>query len=791
MTHSLNENQIKAFNKLCPLILYDLNKNDVYIDLNYEFFLKFHNKKISFNNVLEKEKIASTLEFYNYILNPSLCNSFLNIYDYIYNKKPWIFSNSFLNCFFETFDNKNISILFYSNIVVKTLSTPSYYRKAFYENDSDEISTVDNWHNSNIVLESQYILINNFIIYNKINLNISDSREKGKYNVTFSNLFKFINTLIKEKIVKEKIVIRTEGNSIKTHKFWSIAEETDLTNLICETNFSLLPYTLVEHFGVLYEKGYHFSKTILIFKKNWYSGEIFNINDKEYINKIINLKFYINKKSLEFIRKTVLNFENMNNIDIKESISHESLTLKTIFNKKKIDANDRFKIKEIQKKINKLIDIERMSRMISNVEDEEVRYLPIFFDFRGRNYFDDYLSPTFSRLTRISFFYGYYTKEEIEKTDISLIKPFLSDEVLNIINKVLIKYEIPNENYSINSVFWLLIGIGKHFIEKSDIKIPLIKFIEEGFFYIENNIIKKLEIKDYIEINHYVNIIENLKYKDKLKKEVILKDATASVLQNLIKILGPKDQKSIDLSNLGDTHNWYDPYSYILKKWKDSFIENNENLLFFKRSTIKKTIMTNPYSAGEEISWIYFKKSVKEEFLLNDSKIDDLKEDFINFYQFVSDFFEELHFFKNSSKKIIKYYTEMAKKEKKIILINEDSQANFIYYKHKTHYIDIKNNSERITKKIKKIDYNKINYNKIHTSIRANIAHWLDAIFLRKLVNKLKNPIFTVHDEFAIDILNVNNLIIYANEIANESIKIDIPWDHSHNFKIFSIFILI
>jgi hypothetical protein len=34
-------------------------------------------------------------------------------------------------------------------------------------------------------------------------------------------------------------------------------------------------------------------------------------------------------------------------------------------------------------------------------------------------------------------------------------------------------------------------------------------------------------------------------------------------------------------------------------------------------------------------------------------------------------------------------------------------------------------------------------------------------------------------------------LIICANEIANEEIKIDIPWDKSHNFKIFSIFILI
>jgi hypothetical protein len=66
----------------------------------------------------------------------------------------------------------------------------------------------------------------------------------------------------------------------------------------------------------------------------------------------------------------------------------------------------------------------------------------------------------------------------------------------------------------------------------------------------------------------------------------------------------------------------------------------------------------------------------------------------------------------------------MAQKEKKIILSYEDSNVNFIYFKHKIHYIDIKIDNEiRKTKKIKNIDYSKINYRKIYTSIRANIAH--------------------------------------------------------------------
>jgi hypothetical protein len=135
-----------------------------------------------------------------------------------------------------------------------------------------------------------------------------------------------------------------------------------------------------------------------------------------------------------------------------------------------------------------------------------------------------------------------------------------------------------------------------------------------------------------------------------------------------------------------------------------------------------------------------------------------------------------MHLFKNSSKKIIEYYQKMAKKDKKIILSTKDSITDLIYFKQKTHYIDVINfDGKRITKKIKKIDKNKINHKKIYNSIRANIAHWSDAIFLRKLVRMLKYPIFTIHDEFAIDFLNVNNLIISANIIAKEEIEIMVP----------------
>lgn len=790
--YEFNNIQNKAFEELKILIIYDLKKNNVDIAVDKNIFLNyFNNNFINFRNIEEREKISCTFNFYNYVLDPISAQLFLEVFYFITEKKPWIFKNSFLNIFFDSFDTKKISFLFYSSMIIKTLTNPSYYRKSFYENDSDEIINADNWHESTNVLETQFILINNFIVYNNIKIIIGGLEEK---NSCFSNLFKFMNILINENIIKEKIIKRINQKKLKTYKYWSIAEESNLMHLICETNFSCVPYKLINHLDIMYEKGSHFSKIILLCRKNWHSGEIFNVKDDKYILKILSLKLYINKSSLIEIQKMILKSEKLKKEDIKEKINKCSLELKTVFNKEIIGESEKQEIKKNQKYLNKLIDIERMSKMIENLREEECKYLPIFFDFRGRNYFDDYLSPTFSRWTRISFYYGFYSNEELEKIDNSFIEPFLTYEVLNIIKNILEKFKIEEKKYTINAIFWLLIAIGKHFIDKSKIKIPLLDFIQEGYNYIEG--LKdddKIELKELIEIKHYLNIIKNLIKKEKIKKEVILKDATASVLQNLIKILGPKNQDSINLSNLGDTNNWYDPYSHILNQFKKSFEIDKKQFAFFKRSTIKKTIMTNPYSAGEQKCWEYFKKSVIKEFnIKEDYQIEELRDVFKDFYNFVTDFFEELNFFKNSSKKIIDYYIKIAQKEKKIILSYEDSDVNFIYYKHRTYYIDIKlDNKMRKTKKIKKIDYSKINYRKIYTSIRANIAHWLDAIFLRKLVNRLKNPIFTIHDEFAIDFLNTDSLIISANEIANEDIKIEIPWDKSHKFKIFSIFILI
>jgi hypothetical protein len=165
------------------------------------------------------------------------------------------------------------------------------------------------------------------------------------------------------------------------------------------------------------------------------------------------LKLFVNINNLEITKNLILKENNISNEDLKDEINKLGIELKTIFNKNLITDEDKINLKEKQKKINKLIDIERMNKMIKEFELDEEKYLPIFFDFRGRNYFDDYLSPTFSRYTRLSFFYGYYEENELNNIDISLIKPFIVDDIEIIINKTLKKFNIIKENYTINCVF--------------------------------------------------------------------------------------------------------------------------------------------------------------------------------------------------------------------------------------------------------------------------------------------------------------------------------------------------
>ena len=471
------------FHKIMPLINYDFEKNKIDAKTNLIFFTNFYYKKneISHQNIEDNEKIKITLNFYKYLCKKENLEKFLEIYTYLSDNKPWFYDNTYLNIFFEKFDDRNISILFYSNMILKTLINPSYYRKSIYDEFGEDIKNVDSWHNSTNVLQNQFNLINQYIVYNDIKINL-----KEKNTQVFSNLFKFINNLIKKKIIKERMIkFRSGNNKFKTIKFWSILEESDLQDFIIDSNFSKVPYKIINHYDTTYEKGLHYSKIIHLFRENWYSGEKFYLKEEKYINKILNLKLYINKDFMKKILSKIEIKENIKTENLEDLIKKESTNLKKIFNKDIILEKDLDEIKKIQKKTNKLIDLIRIKKIIDLV-DIEYLYLPIFFDFRGRSYFDDYISPTFSKLTRLSFFYGYYEKIDLDSVKLDLIEPYMNQYIKKKILDIIKEFNIPCENYAISTIFWVLIGIGKNLIEKNKTKTSLEDFIREGSYYVLN-----------------------------------------------------------------------------------------------------------------------------------------------------------------------------------------------------------------------------------------------------------------------------------------------------------------
>jgi hypothetical protein len=101
------------------------------------------------------------------------------------------------------------------------------------------------------------------------------------------------------------------------------------------------------------------------------------LKEEKYINKILNLKLYINKDFMKKILSKIEIKENIKTENLEDLIKKESTNLKKIFNKDIILEKDLDEIKKIQKKTNKLIDLIRIKKIIDLV-DIEYLYLPIF-----------------------------------------------------------------------------------------------------------------------------------------------------------------------------------------------------------------------------------------------------------------------------------------------------------------------------------------------------------------------------------------------------------------------------
>jgi hypothetical protein len=565
--------------------------------------------------------------------------------------------------------------------------------------------------------------------------------------------------------------------------------------------------------------------------------------NEEEINLIYKNEPYIflyilsKKEILNIIKK---NKKNINNnikkyMIIKESLVKENYSFKKITNKtaKKIyylslkwSANNmifkeylekkkNFNIyvvenREYYSKISKIFlyyQLHLLKSYLDCVKNTKI-YFMFFMDFRGRLYYKSSIGVTEFKLSRYFLTYGEYDNLLVLNKR-NIISDIIDEytEKINIIKK---KYDI-HHNFQLitEAIFWCVIAIGKIFINKNIVKTHRNDIFDKGYelilHYQPTNI-----LMDQIEYNYYLFILSQLS-SNTFTKWIILKDATASFLQNLIRIMGPKNNDSLIFTNLKNSDYWYDPYSYILEKWKDSeyqrlsslynnFITKesisslNKTLSIFERFTIKRPTLTKPYSATYLTSFTYFKNSVKQKFNIDIDFGSEEEKAFKRFYKFLEEM-ETLFFLNKSSKEMIEYIKQIDMKN--ITIDSHDSEINLTYFKLKTKNYDFiisipsKGIKKRETFQYFILDEIKIDKNKIIIAVRANWVQHTDSILLRDIQKSMNISFLTIHDCVLIDVFNVSNFIISANIQSNTIIFEDMPWrdniknDDTTNFSIF------
>lgn len=543
---------------------------------------------------------------------------------------------------------------------------------------------------------------------------------------------------------------------------------------------------------------------IINFKKEKENFDLNNIEKSE----ILKILDHIGSEAIKNSWKNMDVSENLIKVAAQWDNEMNSIAMLT-FSKKLYNLKKEIVL--IQKeysKISKYILYNNLNILKNNIKFEEKIFFLFFFDFRGRFYHKSPIGVTELKLSRYFYYYGEYSKTELEdnsKNKIDNIIKLYLDEIKKI--KLFFKIET-NSNKINHAIFWIIISISKIFIEKNSTKISRDSLIALGVKNILNNenTLKNsngnLKLESIIEFNYGISSLKNLS-NPVVKKLPIHKDATASGMQNLIRIMGNKNENSLNFCNLNDSTHWYDTYLIIREKWleieKKKKNYKKEDYEIFTRKTIKAIIMTKPYAATYLFSFKRFREKVFEVTNTYVELGSKEEERFKSFYKFLENDVEETFFLKNNSKNMVTYFAKEFEKDNEynFWINSHDSSVNLVYYKFftKTYDVLVKTPSEdklkRKTKKWLELDKTKIDKKKIIDSIRANWIQNIDSIFIRDILKKMGTNYLAIHDCVLVDVLNVSNFIIAANEVYNVKIFNETHWNSKEDLKVFSIFIFL
>lgn len=697
------------------------------------------------DNNADKEKILIYKQYYNFIQNKS-CIDFIES------------SINLLKLYIQNLKNDDLKTLVI--IVLK-----SFLEKKNFYTDNEE-----NYINSDEIFNYITEQYNFYLITNKKYL--------PKKNIQTLCLFA-LDLLANHNMINTKKIIINEQN-IKTIKYYNIPNIKHKKNIDEYLLFAYDAFNLIEFDEEYYITTYHYSKTFELYKKNFNSNKGFKLKNINYIMNKINIKLYVDNEYQTKMNEVL----NINEKKIYEQISENNSKINEYFKNTNWTLKTKNDISELQSKnssyINNLI-YKHFSQY--QFQDNNI-YFPIFIDFRGRKYYHSRIGPTSSKILRLAFYYGYYNQNDFdEKNNKYSITHY------EIIEKFCNEYNIPKKKKYYETYFWLLIGIGKFYINKNKYPIKVETFLKAGIDNYNNTQIN--EVEQILEIFQYKNIIKQIE-NDKIKKKCIIKDATSSINQILMKKLGPLDQDSLNYVNLGTENEWYDTYLVC----RDLYIKNNNNKTIdikyinenLPRNLIKNPVMIIPYGAGKKLCWENYKNNIHEKnFKININN--ELKKFMFNFYNFIKNDMQELYLFKKSSTNLVNKISEDFESLRKYVIESETGEADISYYKMKKASIDKKYSINGVKKRVTKLiltPSTALDKKTFDIAAGANTVHFLDADEIRIIEEKLGYSIITIHDSYLIDFNNCTKLIDI--KIDHYQKQID---KHSPGYIIKNIFILL
>jgi hypothetical protein len=748
------------------------SKSEDFNETQLEYELLFYTRRFLKNtelfNLIEKEIRKSICDLNTYSQEQEFMQNFLkknfNILNFANIKEacPKLFTSQLITNW--------ILLSFNTNLIDK-----SYFEnKEIYFNRYECIDKFTNYFNL-------------YLLYYDKNHNETLKSIKEIKHVAFT----IFNILEKEKILlkflKKFKIKKKKITGVRTHIFYKLKNFSLYDN---EINFNIF---LKKPTIKLINKDYfiggiHYSTFFKIFKANNRSNKKFDLSNINLINKLCSLPYQIDFDFYENVKNLIYNELNLKkDVNLKEWLISN---LNNHYNKGLYNEIEEESVEDIEskKKIYQQIYSKYLLYYVFNELKEKFSninefYLAISFDFRGRIYPKSCVSPAGHKIFRYLYYYGFYTEKELKNLNLNPINIEIKQILINsFLFKIYDKIDLSNI-IDLHYSYWCIFEIGKIFKNQLSLK-KNGKFSDKDLLVfacdMTNQIIDgslELSFEEKLEYQYIISGLKNLNER-KYKKLIIYKDATASGIQLLTIILGAQNEEILQNCNLKSSDYWYDTYFYIIrlfiqknKKEINDLIVKDQFDIYINRKSLKSSIMTYVYGAGENTALNYYLDTLP----ISCDKTIGTKV-FKIFYTFLSDLFKSNNFFKTPLKSLVITGKEKYKQSKEIFIITTDKSKIFLDYNYITTYrLDRIIKNERSTIIFTKLTEFPDNL-KTWTSLIANVTQGLDALFVRLIISDMNYPIITIHDCFGIDILNISHLI----EIANLSInKISYTFEHS------------